>query len=143
MKKPTQKAPMRKTARLPKSVDHHVSQRLKARRMMMGISQTELGNAVGLTFQQIQKYERGANRISAGHLFQFAGVLGCPPEYFYEGLNNDGQTVETPLDAFLRSKAGHDLCRRFLAIDGDAQEAVTAFMRSIVRRSSPSRATES
>jgi transcriptional regulator with XRE-family HTH domain len=141
MKKPAPKAPMRKTARSPKSVDHHVSKRLKVRRTMMGISQTELGNAVGLTFQQIQKYERGANRISAGYLFQFAGVLGCGPEYFYEGLNDDGQTVETPLDAFLRSKPGHDLCRRYLAIDADAQAAVVAFMRSIVRGNSSRTAT--
>lgn len=79
---------------MPKnSVDVHVGNRLKLRRAMVGMSQDRLGQLVGLTFQQIQKYEKGANRIGASRLFQFATILDVPPAYFFEGL--EGQPVES------------------------------------------------
>ncbi|WP_409741503.1 helix-turn-helix domain-containing protein [Ferrovibrio sp.] len=78
---------------MPKnSVDVHVGNRLKLRRAMVGMSQDRLGQLVGLTFQQIQKYEKGANRIGASRLFQFATILDVPPAYFFEGLQ--GHRVE-------------------------------------------------
>lgn len=67
-------------------IDQHVGLRLRQRRALLGMSQTALGVAVGLTFQQVQKYERGANRISASRLVEFARVLDVPPDYFFEGL---------------------------------------------------------
>lgn len=70
----------------PHPVDVHVGGRLKMRRMMVGMSQDELANAVGLTFQQVQKYEHGANRISASRLFEFGQLLDVPAAYFFEGL---------------------------------------------------------
>jgi transcriptional regulator with XRE-family HTH domain len=75
------------------SVDVHVGNRLKLRRAMIGMSQDRLGQLVGLTFQQIQKYEKGANRIGASRLFQFATILDVPPAYFFEGL--EGRPVES------------------------------------------------
>lgn len=78
---------------MPKNpVDVHVGNRLKLRRALVGMSQDRLGQLVGLTFQQIQKYEKGANRIGASRLFQFAIILGVPPAWFFEGL--EGQPVE-------------------------------------------------
>ena len=59
------------------------------RRMLIAMSQEKLGDALGLTFQQVQKYEKGANRIGASRLFQIGRVLGVPIEYFYEGLDGD------------------------------------------------------
>ena len=73
-------------------VDVHVGNRLKLRRTMIGMSQDKLGQTIGLTFQQIQKYEKGANRIGASRLYQFATILDVPPAWFFEGL--EGQPVE-------------------------------------------------
>lgn len=74
----------------PHPVDVHVGARVRFRRHVVGLSQTELGERIGVTFQQIQKYERGANRISASRLFMIAGVLGAPIEFFFAGLENGG-----------------------------------------------------
>jgi transcriptional regulator with XRE-family HTH domain len=70
----------------PHEVDIHVGQRLRLRRTLLGLSQGELGRRVGLTFQQIQKYERGINRIGASRLAEFAAVLGVPPGWFFEDM---------------------------------------------------------
>jgi transcriptional regulator with XRE-family HTH domain len=73
-------------------LDHRVGERLRSRRLKMGLSQSELGAAAGVTFQQVQKYEKGANRISAGRLIQFAEKLGVKPAYFVDGIA-DGSKV--------------------------------------------------
>ncbi|WP_395711143.1 helix-turn-helix domain-containing protein [Reyranella sp.] len=67
-------------------VDVHVGTRVRQRRALLGMSQTSLGNAVGLTFQQIQKYERGSNRIGASRLYEFARVLDVPVSYFFDEM---------------------------------------------------------
>ena len=68
-------------------IDVHVGARLRARRTLVGLSQTALGNAIGLTFQQVQKYERGANRVSASRLYDFSQVLGVDIAYFFDELD--------------------------------------------------------
>lgn len=70
----------------PHSVDVHVGRRVRQRRKMMGITQEKLGETLGLTFQQVQKYERGTNRISASKLFEMATFLKVPVSYFYEDM---------------------------------------------------------
>jgi len=72
---------------IPRAVDIHVGQRLRLRRTLLGISQENLGDAVNLTFQQIQKYERGANRVSASRIYEFAQELDVPVSYFFEEMN--------------------------------------------------------
>lgn len=74
-------------------VDAHVGKRLRLRRNLLGMSQEALGKAVGLTFQQVQKYEKGTNRIGAGRLFDFAKILSVPIAYFFEGLE-EGATAK-------------------------------------------------
>lgn len=74
----------RKTKGVPDPVDIHVGHRLRVRRSLLGMSQEKLADSIGLTFQQIQKYERGTNRISAGRLYQFSRILNIPISYFYE-----------------------------------------------------------
>lgn len=71
---------------MPHPVDIHVGDRLRFRRKLLGLSQSALGKALGLTFQQIQKYENGANRISASRLYQAASVLDVPISFFFEEL---------------------------------------------------------
>jgi transcriptional regulator with XRE-family HTH domain len=73
----------------PNPIDVHVGSRLRLRRTLLGLSQEALGEALGLTFQQIQKYERGANRIGASRLFDLARALEVPVEYFYDDMPPD------------------------------------------------------
>jgi transcriptional regulator with XRE-family HTH domain len=78
----------------PNPIDIHVGQKLRLRRTLLGLSQEKLGEAVGITFQQLQKYERGANRISASRLFNLSQVLGVPVTYFFEDLPPPGDMLE-------------------------------------------------
>ena len=64
-------------------VDVHIGQKIRARRNLLGLTQTDLANAAAITFQQIQKYERGTNRVGASRLQQFSDALGVPPSYFF------------------------------------------------------------
>ncbi len=73
----------------PNPVDVHVGGRIKLRRTLLGLSQERLGDALGLTFQQVQKYERGANRVSASRLHDMARALGVPIGYFFDDLPNE------------------------------------------------------
>ncbi len=71
---------------IPSPVDVHVGARLRQRRTLLGMSQTTLGDAIGVSFQQMQRYERGANRIGASRLFDLAWVLDVPVEYFFDDM---------------------------------------------------------
>jgi DNA-binding XRE family transcriptional regulator len=73
--------------RLPNAIDRHVASRLRLRRLEAGMTQTQLAQAVGVTFQQLQKYEGATNRISAGALYQLALTLDVPVQYFFDGLS--------------------------------------------------------
>ena len=70
-------------------VDEHVGERIRVRRSLLGLSQQKLGEVLGLSFQQVQKYEKGANRVSASRLFAFAKILNVPPSYFFENMPTD------------------------------------------------------
>jgi transcriptional regulator with XRE-family HTH domain len=79
------------TKRDPNFVDRHVGNRVRMRRLLVGMSQEKLGELLGITFQQVQKYEKGSNRVSASRLYQVSRVLGVPVQYFYDELKeNDG-----------------------------------------------------
>jgi len=79
--------------RVPDPVDVHVGARLRLRRNLIGMSQDQLGKASDLTFQQIQKYERGANRMGASRLFQMARIVGVPVSYFFDGMSPELTSV--------------------------------------------------
>lgn len=94
------------------SIDAHVGQRIRLRRTLLGMSQTQLGQAINLTFQQIQKYERGTNRVSAGMLFRISQVLDVPVSFFfdcYEGEGSECAPAFTPVDP---SVSQPDISRR-------------------------------
>lgn len=89
---------MPKTAEVKKkgragSLDEFIGTRLRQRRALMGMTQEKLADAVGITFQQVQKYENGANRISAGRLFEFSNILDVPVDYFYDGAKGGKKTA--------------------------------------------------
>lgn len=96
----------------PTKIDQHVGEQVRARRHKLGMSQATLGTKVGCSFQQIQKYERGANRISASMLFLIANALAVPVGFFYSGLPEEVR-AESPEEARLRSfkisRLGNDL----------------------------------
>ncbi len=87
----------------PHPVDVHVGARARMRRTLLGMTQTDLGDALGLTFQQIQKYERGANRISASRLCELSRVLDVPIIYFFEDMPPEVAAI--PSDPKRRGKA--------------------------------------
>lgn len=80
-------------AQTPNPIDVHVGKRLRLRRTMLGLSQEKLGTQLGLTFQQVQKYERGANRIGSSRLFRLSRLLEVPVSYFFEGLDEASAAV--------------------------------------------------
>src|SRR5947199_10012591 len=80
---------------VPNPVDVHVGARIRTRRLLLGMNQETLANALGLTFQQVQKYEGGANRVSASRLAQVAEILGVPVMYFFNGLETAGDAATT------------------------------------------------
>lgn len=82
---------IRKTKGTPDIVDKHVGKQLKNRRSLLGLSQEKLAESVGVTFQQVQKYERGTNRISASRLYTFSKILDVSIDFFYEGIDNEPQ----------------------------------------------------
>jgi transcriptional regulator with XRE-family HTH domain len=85
--------------RIPNPIDQYVGARIRMRRIMLGMSQERLGDAIGLTFQQVQKYEKGINRIGASRLQQVGHILNVPVEFFFEGAPN--QTNGLPdIDGF-------------------------------------------
>jgi transcriptional regulator with XRE-family HTH domain len=100
----------------PNPVDRHVGLRIRFRRKELGISQEKLADSIGLTFQQVQKYERAANRVSASKLWEVARALNTSINYFYEGLPADGELRQpdaVSLEDFLMSSEGAELARYF------------------------------
>jgi transcriptional regulator with XRE-family HTH domain len=98
----------------PNPIDIHVGQRVRQRRTLLGMSQEKLGEALNLTFQQIQKYERGANRVGSSRLFQMARVLDVPIAYFFD---------EMPGDVARRAKHASAPAQGFADNPGPAYEA--------------------
>ena len=86
----TKKAPKRTLAKDgPRPVDVHVGRRIRLRRTLLGLTQEKLGDGVGLTFQQIQKYERGTNRVGCSRLWEFCNILNVPPSFFFDDMPDD------------------------------------------------------
>jgi transcriptional regulator with XRE-family HTH domain len=109
--------------KVPNPIDKHVGGRVRMRRMMLGMSQEKLGDALHLTFQQVQKYEKGTNRIGASRLQQISHILQVPVAFFFEGApapENMGGLGEAPSPAyvadFLASSDGLALTKAFMRI---------------------------
>lgn len=112
----------------PGPIDRHIGGRVRTRRILLGMSQEKLADALGLTFQQIQKYEKGINRIGAGRLLQIAGILDVSIEFFFEGLPGlraGNLSGDSAMAEFLMIPESDRLVRSFLRLkDGEARRKV-------------------
>ncbi|HOO81990.1 MAG TPA: helix-turn-helix transcriptional regulator [Alphaproteobacteria bacterium] len=136
----------KKTKGTPSEVDVHVGQRLRVRRALLGLSQEKLADALGLTFQQIQKYERGTNRVSAGRLYALSKILDVPISYFFEqfGKPQDTQALSGMADntqqAFggedlMNNKETLDLVRTYYSVqDPKARKDILKFIKSMAEK---------
>ena len=125
----------------PDPIDVHVGGRVRLRRTLIGISQEKLGNALGLTFQQIQKYERGANRIGSSRLFRLSQVLDVPVSFFFDdmpgtvtgvggGLAEAGQ-VRFDADFYARRES-QELLRNYYCIgDGAVRKRILSLVKAV------------
>ncbi len=109
-------------SKLPSGIDRIVGQRIRWRRRELKLTQEKLGELLNLTFQQVQKYEKGVNRVSAGRLYEIAGVLGVPVAYFFEG-------AEDFLDAGALELAEEEVEPRAPLMTQETLELVAAFQK--------------
>lgn len=116
-------------------IDHHVGKRLRRRRRLLGLTQSQLADAVGIRFQQVQKYEAGANRVSASRLFELAEALDVPVQYFYEGLEGRGESALTGEEALeadiLSKKETVDLVRAYYRLNERPRRRLLELARSL------------
>lgn len=141
---PDEAGPDDRNSRRANSIDVHVGGRVRLRRMVLGMSQEKLGERLGLTFQQVQKYEKGVNRIGAGRLYDLSNVLGVPVQFFYDdapastasGELMPGGFAERPEENdvvdFLSTREGLELNKAFIRIaDPRLRRSVLDLVRSI------------
>jgi transcriptional regulator with XRE-family HTH domain len=131
----------RMAGKKPNPVDQHVGSRVRLRRMLLGMSQERLGESMGLTFQQVQKYEKGVNRIGASRLFQISKILDVPVQFFFEEAPH-AEPRATPgmgeadseafILEFLNSREGLELNRAFVKIgDPKVRKSVVDLVRAL------------
>jgi transcriptional regulator with XRE-family HTH domain len=119
-----------KRGRSTAAIDDHVGGRIRERRIMLGLTQQQLAEMIGVTYQQAHKYERGINRVSAGRLFEIARALSAPITYFYEGIGQEGPRQITPHQRMLL-----EIARNFAEIRNEKhQEAVSQLARALASR---------
>ena len=118
-------------------IDAQVGNRVRIRRMLIGMSQEKLGDLLGLTFQQVQKYEKGVNRIGAGRLFEIARILGVPIDFFYDGVAASAEGVAEaapPVMEFVSSGEGLQLSLAFMKIkDPKVRKRVLDLVKSLAQ----------
>jgi transcriptional regulator with XRE-family HTH domain len=123
--------------KIPNPVDKHVGSRMRMRRMILGMSQTTLADALDLTFQQVQKYEKGTNRISASRLQHLADIMQVPVEFFFEGApGRPNMDDDTPSPAyvseFLATRDGLALTKAFMQIkDAKLRRCIVDLVKGI------------
>ena len=111
----------------PQDVDRYVGARIRERRILLGLTQQQMTELIGVTYQQAHKYEKDLNRVAAGRLYSIARALGVDVSYFYEGLQTAGGFMPSPSQRLLL-----DLARNFLNIpDPSHREAVAALARGL------------
>ncbi|MGV1758704.1 helix-turn-helix domain-containing protein [Rhizobium sp. A22-96] len=134
------------SAKVPNPIDAYVGSRVRTRRLMLGMSQERLAEQIGVTFQQVQKYEKGTNRIGASRLQAIANVLAVPVAFFFQQdnsqpLNTDGLGAINGLEdlsEFLTSKEGLSLNKAFMKItDPSVRQSVLTLIKSLANGSEP------
>jgi len=132
------------SAKVPNPIDAYVGSRVRTRRLMLGMSQERLAEQIGVTFQQVQKYEKGTNRIGASRLQAIAGVLAVPVAFFFQQDNSQPLNTEglgainglEDLSDFLTSKEGLNLNKAFMKInDPSVRQSVLTLIKSLASAS--------
>jgi transcriptional regulator with XRE-family HTH domain len=121
-------------------VDSHIGARIRSRRIAIGMSQERLGDSLGVTFQQVQKYEKGANRVGASRLQAIADALNVPAAFFFDGQPavSGSRNISSEIESFLTSKEGTELARAFLGIKSPAmRRALIDLARTAASVSAP------
>ena len=119
--------PTKKSTGRTQDIDRHVGARIRERRIMLGLTQQQLADLIGVTYQQAHKYERGINRVSAGRLFEIARVLSVPVSYFFENLDTQGERAVGQ-----RERMCLELARNFAQISNERhQEALSQLARAL------------
>lgn len=114
-----------------RSIDRHVGERIRRRRAELGMTQHDLALMLGISYQQVQKYETGANRVSAGRLFNMSQKLGCHIGYFFDGLNCDEQT-EAAMEHGAANRTTIELARNFSRLpSGNVKGAISTLVRAL------------
>ncbi len=123
----------------PQDVDRYVGARMRERRIMLGLTQQQMAELIGVTYQQAHKYEKGINRIAGGRLYQIAKALGVDVSYFYEGIDGRPEDFKpTPQQRLLL-----ELARNFTALPSRRhQEAICGLVRALVDPSAPAEVPE-
>jgi transcriptional regulator with XRE-family HTH domain len=122
---PAAAGPPRRATSRTQDIDRYVGARIRERRIMLGLTQQQLADLIGVTYQQAHKYERGINRVSAGRLFEVAQVLSVPVNYFFEGLEQESERAISP-----RERMCLELARNFAQIPNERhQEALSQLAR--------------
>jgi transcriptional regulator with XRE-family HTH domain len=112
--------------------DKAIGERIRTQRMAIGMSQEELGSRSGVSFQQVQKYEKGANRISAVRLSEIADALGTNAVTILDGAGGDSTLMSTPISKFLATKVGVDIVEAMLEIkDPSLRQAIVNLARAL------------
>jgi transcriptional regulator with XRE-family HTH domain len=119
----------------PSLIDRHIGSRIRMRRVMIGMSQEKLGDQLGITFQQIQKYEKGTNRVGSGRLHEIGRVLGVPASFFFEGQEGGGASDKpqaTSFEVLMPHKESVQLLQAFNAIpDPTVRRALVNMARAL------------
>lgn len=119
----------------PDPIDVHVGGRLRLRRTLMGLSQTELARAVSLTFQQVQKYESGANRVSASRLYHIAEALDVPVSFFFDDIPRVDGEDEAPRASFEPDRELLELTRNYRSIgDGEVRRGIYELVKRLAQK---------
>lgn len=119
--------------KLAKRVDDHVGERIRERRTQMGLTQEHLASALAISYQQVQKYETGANRVSAGRLYEIAQRLEVDVGFFFEGLEPTSPSL--PLEHGGKNRSTIELVRNFAEIDDNSiRSAVSGLIKSLAGR---------
>lgn len=122
---PSAASPPRRSSGRTQDIDRYVGARIRERRIMLGLTQQQLADLIGVTYQQAHKYERGINRVSAGRLFEVAQVLSVPVNYFFDGLDQENDRAISP-----RERMCLELARNFAQIPNERhQEALSQLAR--------------
>ena len=117
---------------IAKRIDRLVGQRIRLRRNMLGLTQEELAESLGISYQQVQKYETASNRVSAGRLFEIAAKLNTPVAFFFEGIE---EITEADEPAAAGSRMNIELVRNFTLIaDSPVRSALLGLIRDLARR---------